>query len=448
MLKSLDTWLIPYLRHAMRRRPAAHGMRHLIFCLADHFEPMRGGRSVAAARDDLRSWVDDYRAFAARCHEATGACPRHTWFYPAEEYDPQSLDMLAELVRDQLGEVEIHLHHRNDTADRMRATLGDFRDRLHNDHGLLGSDAAGLPRYGFIHGNWALCNSRPDGDWCGVNEELTILRQTGCYADFTFPSAPSPTQSPVVNKLYYASDTPGKPRGCDYGLEVRAGGGEEVRGKGKGVRGKGKEGRGKRSEDRSQRSEDRSQRPEDGSQEPEFRIQDIADNNLLPEDSSRFQVSSFKSHISGFRSQVSGLPLLIIPGPLALDWRRRKWGLLPRIENGALTGANPPTPSRIRIWVRQNIHVAGCAEWVFVKVYTHGCVPENRAALLGDAMLKAHVFLRSAFNDGSRWRLHYATAREMCNLVRAAEDGHNGDPGRWLDYEISPPPASSRGGKG
>jgi hypothetical protein len=55
--------------------------------------------------------------------------------------------------------------------------------------------------YGFVHGNWALCNSRPDGDWCGVNEELTVLAQTGCYADFTFPSAPSPTQPRMVNAV-------------------------------------------------------------------------------------------------------------------------------------------------------------------------------------------------------------------------------------------------------
>ena len=44
--------------------------------------------------------------------------------------------------------------------------------------------------YAFIHGNWSLCNSRPDGRYCGVNNELDVLRETGCYADFTLPSAP------------------------------------------------------------------------------------------------------------------------------------------------------------------------------------------------------------------------------------------------------------------
>ena len=76
-------------------------------------------------------------------------------------------------------------------------------------HGLLACDRrTGRPAYGFIHGNWALDNSRPDGRWCGVNNELDVLRETGCYADFTFPSAPSPTQPRKINSIYYAVDDP------------------------------------------------------------------------------------------------------------------------------------------------------------------------------------------------------------------------------------------------
>ena len=56
---------------------------------------------------------------------------------------------------------------------------------------------------------------------------------------------------------------------------------------------------------------------------------------------------------------------MIIQGPLALNWRRRKWGFLPRLENGAITAEDPPTPRRIELWSRQDIHVAGRPEWVF-----------------------------------------------------------------------------------
>ena len=45
-------------------------------------------------------------------------------------------------------------------------------------------------RYAFIHGNWCLANARKDRRWCWVDEELPLLFDTGCYADYTFPSAP------------------------------------------------------------------------------------------------------------------------------------------------------------------------------------------------------------------------------------------------------------------
>ena len=32
----------------------------------------------------------------------------------------------------------------------------------------------------------------PGGRHCGLNNELTLLKQLGCYADFTFPAVPRP----------------------------------------------------------------------------------------------------------------------------------------------------------------------------------------------------------------------------------------------------------------
>jgi hypothetical protein len=32
------------------------------------------------------------------------------------------------------------------------------------------------------------------------------------------------------------------------------------------------------------------------------------------------------------------------------------------------------------------------------------------------------------------------TAREMYNIVKAAEAGHSGDPARYRDFELPPPP--------
>ncbi len=376
MFKAIDKWLPGYVRSVLSRPRQHGGPRHLFFCVTDHFEPRRGGIPVEQAREFVRSWVTDYTESVRAFRDADGRLPQHTFFYPAEEYDPAVLDSLAGLCRKGLGEVEIHLHHRHDTAEGVRHTLEAFRDTLRKEHGLLGSDVlrredaggpggggGGCVRYGFIHGNWALCNSRPDGDWCGVNEELGILAATGCYADFTFPSAPSPTQARMVNAIYRACDIPGRPRSADSGVRVVVTG-----------------------------------------------------------------------------QKQAGRGLMLIQGPLALNWRRRKWGVLPRIENAELSGANPPTADRLRLWIAQQIGVGGMPDWVFVKVHTHGCVPPNRDVLLGSTMRDLHLTMQRDFNDGKLWQTHYVTAREIYNLVRAAEDGVSGEPGAWRDYMIGRPP--------
>ena len=89
--------------------------------------------------------------------------------------------------------------------------------------GIFGAER-GQTRYGFIHGDWALNNSGKDGKYCGVNNELEILQQTGCYADFTFPSCDrcNPAQ---INAIYYADVTRHVPKAYSRGIPVRAGAG-------------------------------------------------------------------------------------------------------------------------------------------------------------------------------------------------------------------------------
>jgi hypothetical protein len=96
-------------------------------------------------------------------------------------------------------------------------------ERLRDQHGLLHKED-GRTVFGFIHGNWALDNAHPSGRWCGLNNEMTLLRQLGCYADFTMPAAPDPCQTRRVNSIYWASDDPARPRSHDDGVPVRPGG--------------------------------------------------------------------------------------------------------------------------------------------------------------------------------------------------------------------------------
>lgn len=218
-------WLSAWLRQDWRA-PAPKGVtRHLLFCFVDHYEPQWGRADYARECARVARWRQDYPKICEGHRDADGRAPVHTFFYPEEEYRPEHLDALVELCRMGLGEIEVHLHHDRDTEANLRQTLRRFTRQLVERHDALPIDrSTGQPQWAFIHGNWALDNSHPEGRGCGVNNELIILREEGCYADFTFPSAPDPTQPSTINRIYYAKDDPQQPKSHERGQRVRVGG--------------------------------------------------------------------------------------------------------------------------------------------------------------------------------------------------------------------------------
>src|SRR5262249_17082516 len=212
-------------------------------------------------------------------------------------------------------------------------------------------------KYAFIHGNWALDNARRDGRWCGVNNEIDVLRETGCYADMTLPSAPSETQTRKINSIYYAVDDPRRPKSHDTGFDVG-------------------------------------------------------------------------------RRPAPARGLMLIQGPLTLDWGNRKWGIVPRLENACLQGNQPPSERRLANWLRARVQVRPRTDWYFVKLHTHGANEANMPVLLGEPMVRFHHALRERANRGPAVRYHYVTAGEMYNLARAAEGGWTGTVNDARDYEL------------
>lgn len=190
--------------------------------IADHWEPYWNRPSDETARERVALWAVVWPQIAARHADAAGRPPKYTFFYPQEEYRPEFLDALAGIAARGLGDVEVHIHHDGEGEQNFVDRMSGFIETLHQRHGLLRRDGGRIV-FGFIHGNWALDNSRPDGRWCGLNNEITLLRELGCYADFTMPSGSSPTQSRLVNRIYWATDDPARPRSYDRGLEVRSG---------------------------------------------------------------------------------------------------------------------------------------------------------------------------------------------------------------------------------
>lgn len=206
--------------------------KHVIITIADHFEPAWASDSVLPLKDQLRR-LDEYHKLAKSTgdtvRDVDGTKFRHTNFYPAEQYDPAILDMLAEMQSEGLGETEVHLHHgvdAPDTAEDLRRTLVQFRDTLAERHGLLSRmNGVDHPVWAFVHGNLALANSC-GGRFCGVDDEMAILQQTGCYADMTLPSAPDQSQVKIINKIYECGRDLNKPMPHREGKRLSTGGGQ------------------------------------------------------------------------------------------------------------------------------------------------------------------------------------------------------------------------------
>ena len=360
--KYVHRWLGGYLLSLGRRwlRRRHDGPRHLLFALCDHYEPLWGGADVAQGKARVDRWCTGYPQLAERFTDADGHSPKHSFFFPGEQYQPEYLEGLAGLCRRGFGEVEVHLHHDGDSAQKLTDDLLSYVE-LYARHGHLTRQSDGRLRYAFIHGNWALANPRKDGRRCGVDDELPLLWETGCYADFTFPSAPDESQPSIVNQIYWPTGDLTRARCYEQGERARVG-------------------------------------------------------------------------------EVKRDRILMIEGPLALAKRAGRARV--RIENGDLTGHDPPTPSRVSTWTRQHIHVAGRPEWVFVKTHTHGTQEGTSEALLGAGSRALHEELTTRYNDGARWRLHYVTAREMYNIAIAAMEGKTGDPNDYRDHVLPPPPAA------
>ena len=340
--RNMHLWIWSYAKSTWTRTVTGHPSGvDVYFCFADHYEPYgyEATREVAHAR--VKRWTDAYPTLATSHHDSDGNHPVHSFFYPAEEYDPDVLDQLKLISSSGIGDVEIHLHHDNDNAANLERTLTDFKTTLFERHGFLRRDPVnGEIVYCFIHGNWALDNSRPDGRWCGVPNELDVLVRTGCRCDMTMPSAPSDTQTSKINAIYFARGQSGK---C-------------------------------------------------------------------------------KSHDSGRDAACAfwGAPeeLLLIQGPLCLNWRNRKFGVMPRIEAGEISHDTPPTAERTALWEQCRIGVHGASGHIFIKVHTHGAVDATMDMLFSGGFDTLWGSLESRYRDRPGYRLHYVSAWSMYLKVR------------------------------
>lgn len=328
--------------------------KHIIFYFVDHFEP-HGDASI------MEQWSNEYPRIVTKHQDADGHYPQHTWFYEGNAFLVPEAESLRELCSRGLGEVELHFHHRNDNSATLKEKLTKVLDEFTKYGFLITKEEKPRIAFGFIHGNWALDNStfKRGKNYCGVNGELRLLSELGCYGDFTFPALGQYSQPEKVNNIYYAFDDTLKPKSYNTGIDVEVG-------------------------------------------------------------------------------KKSNGDLIIFPGSLSINWKDWRHGVYPSIEDGNITEGNPPSPLRIDHWIHEGITVKGQPDWIFVKIFCHGAEETSLPILMGKELDDMYAYLELKYNDNRRFILHYATAREVYNIVKAAEAGKTGNPNNYRDYLIQP----------
>ncbi len=140
-----------------------------------------------------------------------------------------------------------------------------------------------------------------------------------------------------------------------------------------------------------------------------------------------------KSYDTGTPAEVGRGPsgdLMIFQGPTAFN------GWTGCVDDGSLENTSPASPKRLHGWLSSHVHVVGRPEWAFVKLSTHAM--QNRASFLGGATDEMFSAMEHWWNRPP-FRLHYVSAREAHNLVKAAEAGRSGNPNDFRDFDVAPP---------
>jgi len=226
--KQLHLWLFSYLRQRtvnviVRKKKIEE--KHFIIAICDHFDFGSRGEYRQGEERTIELWEQNFPPLSDRHKDCNGINLQHTWFFPPHYDRADYLERLVNLCKRGYGEIEMHLHHDHmkpypDTSETLRKKIRDCVEK-YAKFGVFCLEN-GERRFGFIHGDWALDNSR-GGMYCGVNDEIKILAEEGCYADFTFPSLHD-AQPKKINSIYYVKDDPLKPKSYNTGIDVKVGG--------------------------------------------------------------------------------------------------------------------------------------------------------------------------------------------------------------------------------
>jgi len=198
--------LIPYVKDEKRKKNRGCGNQeplHLYVAFCNHLSPFSGNVSQEIAEHRVVTWQREYTRFASEHRDSLGNQPVHTFFYDESDYNPRFIDVLYKMCKSSIADVEILLRNDQNTPLNFKRKVEGFRDVLFHHHGLLRRNGEAIS-FAFVHDYTALCGSRQQSVFCGVNQKTLILKECGCYADFTFPHTLNTTESASADSICFS----------------------------------------------------------------------------------------------------------------------------------------------------------------------------------------------------------------------------------------------------
>ena len=82
---------------------------------------------ILIPKSKMEDWYTKFLLLAKDYKDSDGGPLKYSWFYFADGYKKEVIEKISELCRMGFGEIELQLHHKNDTQDSFRKKIREAK---------------------------------------------------------------------------------------------------------------------------------------------------------------------------------------------------------------------------------------------------------------------------------------------------------------------------------
>lgn len=198
------------------------GVSNIIYMHADHFEP--GGCPIDVCNERLKIWTDGLKKLKIKPSLFVFPCFLMDYKENKIVVRPSSITptimKYIKPMENNGGDINLHIHHERWTSSSVTTEpwITLLKNKQVTDEQMLIAHIVGVKKaledvgidmssWGFVHGMWGLNAS--DKRVCNIENEIMILKEHGCFGDFTFPAG-RPRCTPEMSGIFLVPDKIGR----------------------------------------------------------------------------------------------------------------------------------------------------------------------------------------------------------------------------------------------